>query len=187
MSKYLILVAVFIGIFFSSAVLAGPPTDTWQNPVIKAAGEMLPLPDAAFQPQKSVTYKVLFSITRGNKDPKDAQSINDGLDHVARAINVFASAGVPLDHLKFVVIITGGAVPVVLDNAHYRNQFGIDNPNLTVIKQLEAAGVEIAVCGQALAGYKYEHSWVDPDVKVALSALSTAIILQQQGYSLIPM
>ncbi|MGA9855637.1 MAG: DsrE family protein [Gammaproteobacteria bacterium] len=187
MSKYLSLAAVFIGILLSSTVLAGPTAETWQNPVIKAAGDMLPLPNAIFQPQKDVTYKALFSLTRGNKDPKDMKNMNDGLDHVARAINVFASAGVPLDHLKFVVIIHGGAVPVVLDNAHYRKEFGVDNPNIALIKQLKAAGVEIAVCGQALAGYKYEHSWVNPDVKIALSALSTIIILQQQGYSLMPM
>ncbi|HVC37951.1 MAG TPA: DsrE family protein [Gammaproteobacteria bacterium] len=184
MFKHLWLAAVFIGIFLTPTVLAEPPAGFWQNPVIKAAGEMHPLPEAAFQPQKDVTYKALFSITR---DQKDVKSINDGLDHVARAINVLASAGVPLEHLKFVVIIHGGAVPMVLDNAHYRKEFGVDNPNLTLIKQLKTAGVELAVCGQALAGYKYKDSWVTPDVKVALSALSTIIILQQQGYALIPM
>jgi intracellular sulfur oxidation DsrE/DsrF family protein len=187
MSRYLSRVAVIVGIIFSAAILAAPAAATWQNPVIKSAGEMLPLPDAAFQPQKDVTYKALFSLTRGDKDPKDMKNINDGLDHVARAVNVFASAGVPLEHLKFVVIVHGGAVPIVLDNAHYRKQFGTDNPNIALIRQLKTAGVDIAVCGQALAGYKYPHSWVNPDVKVALSALSTIIILQQQGYSLIPM
>ncbi len=187
MFRHLSLAAVLIGISLSSSILADPPAVVWQNPAIKAAGEMLPLPDAAFQPQKDVTYKAVFSITRGNKDPKDVKSINDGLDHVARAINVFVSAGVPLEHLKFVVIITGGAVSIVLDNAHYRKEFGVDNPDIALISQLKAAGVEFAVCGQALAGDKYEHSWVNPDVKIALSYLSTMIILQQQGYTLIPM
>jgi len=188
MSKYLSLAAVFIGIFFSSAILADSPAGFWQNPVIKASGDMHPLPNGAFQPQKDVTYKAVFSLTKGeiNKDKKQAADINGGLEAVARAVNLFASAGVPPDHLKFVAIIHGGATPIVLDNAHYKKEFGVDNPNLMVIKQLEAAGVQIAVCGQALAGWKYDYSWVNPDVKVALSAISTIIILQQQGYALMP-
>ena len=156
----------------------------WQYPAIKSEGSVHPLPDAAFQPDSTVTYKAIFSLTKGDSDPK---KVNDGLVHVARAVNVFASARIPLDHLKFVVIIHGGAVPAVLDNEHYRKEFKVDNPNLKLIGELKAAGVQIAVCGQAIAGYKYEYSWVNPDVKVALSALSTIIILQQQGYSLVAM
>ncbi|MGH8399628.1 MAG: DsrE family protein [Gammaproteobacteria bacterium] len=156
----------------------------WQNPAIKSGGAMHPLPDAAFQPDPQATYKAVFSITDGEKDPKQ---VNGGLEHVARAVNVFASAHVPLDHLKFVVIIHGSAVPMTLDNAHYRKEFKIDNPNLKLIKELEAAGVQIAVCGQAVAGMKYDYKWINPDIKVALSALSTIIVLQQQGYALFPM
>ena len=156
----------------------------WQNPVIKSDGSMHPLPDAAFQPDRNATYKTVFSVTKGSDDPK---KVNGGFEHVARAVNVFASAHVPLDHLKFVIIVHGSAVPAVLDNAQYRKQFGVDNPNLKLIKELEAAGVQIAVCGQAVAGMKYEYSWVNPDVKIALSALSTVIVLQQQGYALFPM
>lgn len=189
MSKYLSLAVMFIGILFSSAILADSPAGFWQNPVIKAAGDMHPLPDGAFQPQRDITYKAVFSLTKSeiSKDKKQAADTDGGLEAVARAVNLFASAGVPPDHLKFVAIIHGGATPIVLDNAHYKQEFGVDNPNLKVIKQLEAAGVQIAVCGQALAGWKFEYSWVNPDIKVALSALSTMIILQQQGYSLIPM
>ena len=178
------LAAVLIGIFLCPAVWAAPPPGFWQNPVIKDAGEMHPLPNGAFQPDKTAIYKVLFSITHESKNPKE---MNDGLDHVARAVNVFVSAGVPLDHLKFVVIIHGGATPIVLDNAHYKKQFGAENPNLKVISELKTAGVELAVCGQAVAGEDYDYSWVNPDVKIALSALSTIVILQHDGYVLMPM
>lgn len=156
----------------------------WQYPAIKSEGSVHPLPDAAFQPDGHVTYKALFSVTKGDKDPT---KVNDALAHVARAVNVFVSAHIPLDHLKFAVIIHGGAVPAVLDNEHYRKEFKVDNPNLKLIGELKAAGVQIAVCGQAIAGYKYEYRWITPDVKVALSALSTIIILQQQGYALVAM
>lgn len=176
------LLAVLLGVFLSSAVLAAPPPGFWQNPAIKDAGAMHPLPDAAFQPDKNALYKAVFAIARAQKNAKGPDA---GLEPVARAVNIFASAGVPLDHLKFVVVIYGGATPMALDDAHYKKQFGVDNPDLKTIRALKAAGVEIVVCGQALAGFGYEHAWVDPDVTIALSALSTLVILQDQGYALI--
>ncbi|MGH8278270.1 MAG: DsrE family protein [Gammaproteobacteria bacterium] len=141
---------------------------------------MHPLPSAAFQPDKTATYKALFVIDHNAKDPSQ---INSGFEHVAMAVNVFDSAGVPPQHLQFVVIVRG-AVPAVLDNAQYRKQFHIDNPNLKVISELEAAGVQIAVCGQAVAGWNEDYSSIDPRVKVALSGLSTIVILQHEGYAL---
>ena len=175
--------------FVASLVLVFQPAraadaDFWQTPVIKGEGKVHPLPDSAYQPQGETTYKAVFSVTKGDADPK---KVNGGLAHVARAVNVFASAHVPTDHLKFVVIIHGKAVPAVLDDAHYKEKFGVDNPNLKLIGELKAAGVTLAVCGQAVAGYKYQYGWVNPDIKVALSALSTLIILQHDGYALVPM
>jgi intracellular sulfur oxidation DsrE/DsrF family protein len=178
------LAAVLISIFSCSAAWAAPPPGFWQFPAIKDAGAMHPLPNAAFQPDKTTVYKVVFSVTRA---PKGTNDPDGGLEPVARAVNVFASAGLPLDHLRFVAIIHGGATPIVLDNAHYKKRFGVDNPSLQAIRELKAAGVEVVVCGQAVAGYGYHYSWVDPDVKVALSALSTLIILQHQGYALVPL
>lgn len=175
----------FVGLLAAATLgLPAQAADTWQNPAIKSAGGVHPLPDAAVQPDRNQTYKTIFSVTKGATDPKD---LNDALEHVARAVNVFVSAGVPLDHLKFAVIVHGPATPLVLDNEHYKKRLGTDNPNLKLISELKAAGVQIYVCGQALAGMKIDSGEVNPDIKVALSALSTIIILQQQGYALMPM
>lgn len=185
MRRYLSLVPIlFAAAFLNAGPAYAAQNDFWQNPVIKSGGAVHPLPDAVFQPKRNVIYKALFSVTKGEKDPK---KVNGGLEHVARAVNVFASAHVPLKHMKFVVIMHGKAVPAVLDNAHYKEKFGVDNPNLKLIKELRAAGVRFAVCGQAVAGYKYKYSWVNPDIKIALSALSTLIVLQHEGYALFPM
>lgn len=180
MLKQLLLYTVLIGVFLCPVAFAKHPAGFWQNPVIKGAGGMHPLPHAAFQPDKAATYKALFVIDRNGKNP---QQVNRGFEHVAMAVNVFASAGVPTSQLKFVVIVRG-AVPAVLDNAAYRKQFHVDNPNLKVIRELEAAGVRVAVCGQAVAGSGDDYSWIDPSVKVALSGLSTIVILQHEGYAL---
>lgn len=176
------LVAVLIGVCLCSpGWAAGPMIGPWVMPAIKA-GPMHPLPDAAYQPDKTTIYKAVFAVTRPSKGANDPDG---GLTPVARAVNIFASAGVPLDHLKFVVVIyslDGGSM--VLDNAHYKKRFGKDNPDLETIHELKAAGVQVVVCGQALAALGIEHSWVDPDVTIALSALSTIVMLQNQGYAL---
>lgn len=150
MRKYYRVIAVLIGVSAASAVFAAtPPIGPWVMPAIQA-GPMHPLPDAAYQPSKTATYKAIFAVTRASKGANDPDG---GLTPVARAVNIFASAGMPLDHLKFVVLIYGmSASPMVLDNAHYKERFGKDNPNLKVIHELKAAGVKVVVCGQALAG-----------------------------------
>lgn len=176
----LISTALFVALSYPT-VFAQEAPGFWQNPVIKGAGGVHPLPKAAFQPDKAATYKAMFVIDSNDEDP---QKVNYGFKYVALAVNAFASAGVPTSQLKFMVIIRGAA-PVVLDNTQYQNQFHTDNPNLKLIHELEAAGVRIVVCGQSVAGYHYSYSWIDTSVKVALSGLSTIIILQQQGYALI--
>jgi DsrE/DsrF-like family. len=184
MRKLLWLPAVFIGISFSQAAWAALPAGFWQYPAIAGVGPVHPLPNAGVQPSKIVVYKAVFNLTKAAKSPTD---VNDGLAQVARAVNVFASAGVPPDRLRFVVIVHGPATSMVLDNMHYKQRFGMDNPNDVVIRELTAAGVQITVCGQSLADNQFEHDWVNSYVEVTLSAPSTLIVLQHEGYALVPL
>jgi intracellular sulfur oxidation DsrE/DsrF family protein len=163
---------------------AAPAADAWVTPALPGVGKMHPLPKAAYQPQPGVTYKIVFAITKDSDKPGE---LNHSLDAVARTVNLYASAGTPLDHMKFVAVINGAAAAAVLDNEHYKQKFGVDNPNLDLIHKLRAAGIDVAVCGQALAHLEYDQAWVDPAVKVALSALTTITILETQGYVLMPL
>lgn len=53
----------------------------------------------------------------------------------------------------------------------YAQAQGADkSPNLELIRQLKKAGVEIYVCGQALAHHGYATNEVAPEVTVAVSA-----------------
>ncbi|HEX7369928.1 MAG TPA: DsrE family protein [Rhodanobacteraceae bacterium] len=166
----------------STAALAG--TGFWETPVITGAGRMHPLPDSAYQPDRNATYKVVFSLTRGSDAPG---KVNPGLERVARTVNLYANAGVPLAHLKFVAIASGAATAIALDDAHYEKQFGVANPNLPVIRQLRQHGIDVAVCGQAVAEHHYQYDWVDKSVTLALSALTTITELEQKGYALMPL
>ena len=155
----------------------------WINPTVADYGAVVSLPDAAMQPSKDTEYKVVFNVTSGG----DSDKVNGGLDRVARAVNIFTSAGVPASHLHFVAVVHGPATPSVLDNEHYRQKFNVDNPNVKLISELTKAGVKVVVCGQALAHNKFPHDWVNREVELTLAAISDVIILQQQGYVLLPL
>ena len=164
----------------ASAQAATPAPPHWVYPVIKGYGPVQPLPHAAEQPSKDKVYKVVFDVTSG---AKDHAKVAPGLDHVARAVNVFASAGVPVSHMKFVAVVHGPATASVLDNAQYHKQFGVDNPNIKLIAALRKAGVKVQVCGQALADNRIAHAWVNPDVTITLSALADLAIYGNAGYA----
>lgn len=151
-----------------------------QFPVIKHFGGAYSLPHAAEQPDASKAYKVIFDVTKGAAKPSQ---VNPGVFHVAKAVNIMVSAGVPLSHLHFVAILHGKATVSVLDNAHYKAKFGIDNPNIALFKALRQAGVTVDVCGQAMLKEHYQLAWANPYVKPALSGLSTLIIYGNQGYA----
>ncbi|HTV86266.1 MAG TPA: DsrE family protein [Dyella sp.] len=179
MKRSVLLLSCAVGLFGGGIALA-------QNPpaAITAAGAYHPLPKAAYQPDPAATYKVVFSLTKGSDKPNE---INPGLERVARTVNLFVASGVPLDHLKFVAVASGAATGLVLDDAHYKAQFGTANPNLAAIAQLRKAGVDVAVCGQAMAEHHYPNEWASKDVTLSLSALTTVTILEQKGYALLPL
>jgi intracellular sulfur oxidation DsrE/DsrF family protein len=175
--------AAVLGLATVTAAFA-EDSNFWQNPVVQSAGHMHPLPKAAYQPDAKATYKVVFSVSKGADKP---DQINPALDRVARTVNLYASAGVPTNHLQFVAIVSGPATALTLDDEHYKQKFGVANPNLPVIEELKKAGVDVAVCGQAVAESKFEYDWLNPHVTLALSALTTITELEQKGYALMPL
>lgn len=167
-------------------VLAGAaePAGFWSTPTITGYGKIHYLPDAAYKPVPGQTYRIVFSLTQGAKSPS---AVNPSLDHVARTVNLYVAAGVPLDHLKFVAVASGAATPLALNDARYRAAYGVPNPNLPLITELRHAGVDVAVCGQAVAEHHFQYSWVDRQVTLALSALTTVTTLEHKGYDLMQM
>lgn len=159
-------------------------TGFWTTPTIHGYGMMHMLPDAAYQPEKHTTYKIVYALTKG---PKAATDVNSSLDHVARTVNIFVASGVPVSHLKMVAIAYGDATTLALTDEAYRAKFGVDNPNLPLIAALRKVGVDVAVCAQAVAENHYEYSAVDKSVTTALSGVTTIVTLEQKGYALMSM
>lgn len=184
MGRIAALIVLVAGAFTAVAAGAADVPGMSSAPAIEGYGKMHPLPKAAYQPDPKATYKVVFAMTAASKAPED---VNPAVERVARAVNLYVSAGVPLSHLKFVAVAYGAATSIALDDAHYKAAYNVANPNLAVITRLRAAGIDVAVCGQAVLEHNYEYSWIDPSVTVSLSAITTITLLEQQGYSLMPL
>lgn len=164
--------------------LAAAPASPSPAPTIASHGKAVFLPDAAHQPDPGMRQRAVFNLTQA---PTSADAADRGLDRVARAVNLFTASGVPLGQLDFVVLLSGAATDTALDEAAYRARHGVTNPNLGLIAHLAAAGVKIFVCGQALHARQLDSDALAPGVAVSLSALTSMITLQQQGYALVPL
>lgn len=156
----------------------------WVTPAVDGYGLTHMLPDAAYQPEQHTTYKIIYAMTKGPRTPSE---VNSSLDHVARTVNVFVAAGVPVSHLKIVAIAYGDATSLALNDDAYRAKFGVANPNLPLIAALRKVGVDVTVCAQAVAENHYEYSAVDKSVTTALSGVTTIVTLQQKGYAFMSM
>ena len=92
--------------YTSMAMGSDMPNDFWSTPTIHGYGRIHYLRDSAYQPFPDQTYKIVFGLTRGAKQPGE---VNPGLDRVARTVNLYVAAGVPLKQLKFVAVASGEA------------------------------------------------------------------------------
>jgi len=180
----LLITALTLGLLTGVAAAQDEPAGFWTTPAIEGFGQIHALPKAAYQPDPAKTYKIIFGMTAGSKEPAQ---INPAIERVARTVNLYASAGVPLSHLKFVAVAYGPATSLALNDEQYKAAYGVPNPNLPVIARLRKAGVDIAVCGQAVAEHKYRYEWVDRSVTLALSAITTITTLENAGYHLMPL
>jgi hypothetical protein len=91
------------------------------------------------------------------------------------------------DHAgRFVAVASGPATVAMLDDEHYQTKFGTPNPNAELIHKQRAAGVDVAVGGQAVLDSGLETAWISHDVTLALSASTTITVLPQKGYALMP-
>ena len=130
-------------------------------------------------PDPGVDYKVVFSVA-ANAKPDE---IHPTLKTIALYLNTLAHNGVPANHRHITAVFHQGGGDAVLANDVYKARHdGVDNPNIAMLRELKAAGVDMRVCGQGLLGKKLEPSQVLPGVQVDLWAMTTMVNLQLRGY-----
>ena len=165
----------------SSMTLAAPPTQRFLR--IASAGGVYKPTGNVEMPAINGIHKLVIDAT---SDETSASGVNRHLESAARALNLYALAGVPNDNVKLAVVIHGKATPLALSSDVFRRKFGRSNRDAALIDDLKNAGVEIFVCGQALTQQGFDVGDVQKNVTVSLSAITALVDLQGKGYALIP-
>ena len=170
-----------VAVIFALAAFAADG-QTKVNPVIKNYGTITEVPFADEMPDPKLDYKILVEVTSDNMHP---EMVHEYFDKAAAVVNLHALAGVPANRLHVVLVIHSAASAFVTNNENYRKKYGVDNPNIPLFKELTDAGVKIFVCGQSVNKRKLAKEDLAPEVKVALSAITTLTSYQLKGYAVL--
>ncbi len=159
-----------------------PAGTTYHHPKVAKYGRVVRLPTASQQPRSGSS--IVVDITKGS----DPTKLNAAIEKVSRFVNIYAGAGKDSAAVRIAVVLHGDATLASLNDDAYQRKFAIDaNPNLSCIATLKEAGVEFYVCGQSLIGKGGHPHEVAEDVSVAVSALTSLVNLQADGFAYIPM
>ena len=174
-----------INLFFTTLLLiivAAPVlAQDAQFPIVENYGGIYEINDAD-GPDTGIHYKIVIDLKslQANKE-----QLNQGLNNVARMMNLHGLGGVSKENLSVVVVAHGGATESILTNAGYKKKNGVENPNIPLISALKEAGAEMVVCGQSLLARGYEHDEINPDVLIELSMLTVVTEHMHKEYQLL--
>ncbi len=143
---------------------------------------MFEVPEATPMADKSMKYKIIVDLSKGSVKP---DSVNDGIEKLARLVNMHLDAGIPKENLDVVGVFHFLGTPNIMTDEAYKKKYGINNPNTLIINELAKHGVKFYVCGQSLRARKLTDEPRNENIKVALSAMLTFSTLQGKGYSMI--
>lgn len=152
------------------------------NPIIKSQGTVFQIPTAAHKPDPKLDYKIIVELTENGSKP---DTLNEYIEALATLVNLHGAEGVPREKIHMVVVLRKMATYAVFGNDMYKEKFKCDNPNLTLLKELQDAGVEFYVCGQTMLKRNIDTNKLAPGTKVASAGLTALTTYQLQGYSLI--
>ncbi|MEP0713595.1 DsrE family protein [Algoriphagus sp.] len=141
---------------------------------------VMPSKNAALPFDPTLDYKIVLDLYG---KMKDSTAIHPVFQEVARTYNLNIANGVPADKIHMAAVIHGGIVRAILSEENYQEKYQTANPNLLAIKALEDLVVKFYVCGQSLAFNNIPSDKVTSLVKVAVSAKTSFITLDQMGYS----
>ena len=178
----LMLAQIAAAMLFATGSLHAQQVD-WQFPAVDAYGPVVPIPDATAQRDGGDPYRVVFNITEGQ--PGDGRVSSD-LALVARFVNLLALSEMDPAESDIVAVVHEAATPAVVGDDAYRARYGTTNPNTDLIIELENNGVDVVVCGQALAGAGFPVDAVFDPVDVSISAMTEIASRQLEGYALMP-
>jgi intracellular sulfur oxidation DsrE/DsrF family protein len=151
-------------------------------PAIKAVSwaGVLPVEHVDEIPDPTMHYNMLFEITWFDTAAK--KEIHGGLGNVARELNLHEANGIPGKNIRAVVVVHADGLYSLLSDEKYKKKYGIDNPNIPLIKELQKYGVKMIVCGQAMTYYRLEMQDLVPGLKQALTAQTVLSSYRLKNY-----
>ncbi|NND89057.1 MAG: DsrE family protein [Flavobacteriaceae bacterium] len=175
-SAFLLLPVLFLSI---TNLLA---QERSSGPVIENFGATYEVSNPDIETHMEEVFQVVFDV----KDaPEDASEVNKWIATVARFLNMHVAAGKPVETLEVALVLHGNAAYALLNQESYQQKYEVENPNIALIEALDAAGVDIILCGQTAAHRDISKERRIPQAQVALSAMTALIQLQNQNYTLI--
>ncbi|PKP24804.1 MAG: sulfur reduction protein DsrE [Bacteroidetes bacterium HGW-Bacteroidetes-2] len=175
MTTKLFLLLFFISFYAQSQI----PTN------IENYGAFFKVENPEFKTDTTQNFYVVFDIA---KSFEDTSIPNKLIESAARYIRIHRAAGIPNKSIKVALVIHGSAIFDLLTHKEYqalRDSKNPVNPNYDLISALSIEGVEIILCGQTAGYRKIDKTQLHPDVKLALSAMTALVQLQNEGYRLI--
>jgi intracellular sulfur oxidation DsrE/DsrF family protein len=172
-------IAGLAALLFAAAASAAPEQ---LRPVVPEADGYIVIPEAAMKPDPALRYRMVFDARKGAEKPAE---LAPAINLAASELNTFVAAKVPASHYKIAVVFHGRVDDALLDNAHYKAKYGVDNPNLKPLAEMRKAGVELYVCGEQLTSDGVDFKWLTRDVTVAADGLLALTIFQNKGYAVL--
>ncbi|MGI9546240.1 MAG: DsrE family protein [Flavobacteriaceae bacterium] len=152
------------------------------GPVISDYGKVWNVDKLDYPTDSGRVYKAVFDVM---KSPDSHEQLNPSIETVARYLNMHVRSGVAREQIYAAIVIHNEASKDIMTPEAYREKYGVTNPNHDLIQDLALAGVDIIFCGQSSLSRNIPKHSAMPEVRVALSAMTALIQLQDEGYRLI--
>ncbi|GAB5413824.1 MAG: hypothetical protein Cons2KO_14270 [Congregibacter sp.] len=145
--------------------------------VIPEYGKIAEVPGV--KPLPSDTHlKLAIDVVEGGETGK----LNGKFVTAASFLNLQHAYGLPPGQVEIALVLHGPAHRDILTDAAY----GGKNPNADLLAQLQENGVKVYYCGQSAVYRDVEQKDLLDGVEVTLSATTTHVMLQHQGFALRP-
>jgi len=169
-------------LFLWALVASGMDYPDSQSPLVPDGPGYVAIPGAKVAIDPAHDYKMVIDGQNAADHPTD---LVPALGRASLIINALAVGHVPPAKIKVVIVFHGPSVDGLLKNDAYHLKYGLDNPNLKVVKELAAAGVQLYVCGQYMAGRKLSMDMLSPEINLATAASIVLVTYQSEGYAVL--